>query len=351
MAITAKMSRSVESREPAIPESWMADGLRIFSGTSNPVLAGKIADVVGVGLGRARIDLFPDGETIVKLEDDVRGRDCFVVQSTCPPVNDKLMELLIFIDCLRRASVRRITAVMPYFGYARQDRKAEGRTPITAKLVANLLTEAGADRVLAMDLHTDQLQGFFDIPVDHLTAMPVICDFIRSKRLKNTVVVSPDVGNIKMANAYAARLDSELAVIDKRRTGGDCAEACRIIGDVRGKTVLMFDDMITTGGTVSEAVKLLRAQGAERFIVSATHAVFAGPAVERLAALELDQIIVSDSIPISDEVRSRLPNIEVRSVAKLMGEAIRRIHLNQSVSALFEKSVARASHSKKRTGG
>jgi len=341
MATTAKPKRSVEACAHITENNAVEGGLRLFGGTSNPDLAAKIAGHIGIALGRARIERFPDGETLVKLEDDVRGRDCFVVQSTCPPVNEHLMELLIFIDCLRRASARRITAVIPYFGYARQDRKAEGRTPITAKLVANLLTEAGANRIIAMDLHADQIQGFFDIPVDHLTALPVICEFIKAKKLSNTVTVSPDVGNLKTANAYAARLGGDLAVIDKRRITGDCTEATRIIGDVKGKTVLLFDDMITTGGTVSKAVSILRDHGAGRFFVCATHPVFAGQAADRLVAARVDQGVVTDTIPISDEVRRKLPNIEIRAVSGLIAQAIERIHLNQSVSALFDQNCSR----------
>jgi ribose-phosphate pyrophosphokinase len=281
------------------------------------------------------VDRFPDGEVIIKLEDDVRGRDCFIVQSTCPPVNENLMELLIFIDCLRRASARRITAVIPYFGYARQDRKAEGRTPITAKLVANLISQAGAHRVLAMDLHADQIQGFFDIPVDHLTAVPVIAKYVDSLHLHDCVVVSPDVGNVKQANNYAERLGADLAVIDKRRTGGASTIATRVIGDVKNKTVLLFDDMITTAGTASEAVRILRENGARKFLLAATHAVFAGPAIQRLKTAKLDYLVATNTIPLSEQVKSELPNINVLSVAQLLGEAINRIHLNQSVSALF----------------
>ncbi|MEP0841814.1 MAG: ribose-phosphate pyrophosphokinase [Phycisphaerae bacterium] len=310
-------------------------GLRIFSGSSNPDLVKAIAESLGVVRGSAHVGRFPDGETIIKLEDDVRGRDCFVVQSTCPPVNENLMELLIFMDCLRRASARRITAVIPYFGYARQDRKAEGRTPITAKLVANLVTTAGAHRVLGMDLHADQLQGFFDLPVDHLTAMPVIAAHVESLGLTDTVVVSPDVGNVKQASAYATRLGTDMAVIDKRRLGGDVTKASRIIGDVSGRTVLMFDDMITTGGTATEAIRILRRHNAKRFLLAATHAVFAGPAVERLAEAGVDWICVTDTIPLSPEIQKKLPQIQVLSVAGLLGEAIRRIHCNESISALF----------------
>jgi len=314
-------------------------GLKIFGGTSNPQLTAAICRSLGVEVGRVDCSRFPDGETIIKLEEDVRGKDCFVVQSTCPPVNENLMELLIFIDCLRRASARRITAVIPYFGYARQDRKAEGRTPITAKLVANLISEAGAHRVLAMDLHADQIQGFFDIPVDHLTAMPVIARHVAGLNLRDCVVVSPDVGNVKQANNYADRLGADLAVIDKRRVGGASTIASRVIGDVRNKSVLLFDDMITTAGTASEAVRILRQNGARDFLLGATHPVFAGPAVERIANAQINHICVTDTIPLTDAIRSRLPQITVLSVAPLLGEAIRRIHLNKSVSALFHNGV------------
>ncbi|MBI4581285.1 MAG: ribose-phosphate pyrophosphokinase [Planctomycetes bacterium] len=310
-------------------------GLKIFGGTSNMPLTEAIAHSLGVKAGVANIDRFPDGETLIKLEDDVRGRDCFIVQSTCPPVNETLMELLIFIDCLIRASARRITAVIPYFGYARQDRKAEGRTPITAKLVANLITQAGAHRVLAMDLHAEQIQGFFDLPVDHLSALPVIADHIRTLNIKDAVVVSPDVGNVKKATHYAQQLHLEMAVIDKRRVDGATTVASRVMGDVKGKTVLLFDDMITTGGTATEAMRILRENGAERFLVGATHPVFAAPAIERLEAAKADWIVVTDTIPLAPAVRKRLPQITVLSTARLLGEAIRRIHLNQSVSALF----------------
>lgn len=313
--------------------------LKVFGGSSNLALVDRIAEVLHIQAGRAKIDRFPDGETIIKLEDDVRGRDCFVVQSTCPPVNEHLMELLIMIDCLRRASARRITAVIPYFGYARQDRKAEGRTPITAKLVANLISTAGAHRVLAMDLHAEQIQGFFDLPVDHLTAMPVIAEHVANLGLKDCVVASPDVGNVKQARAYAQHLHAELAVIDKRRLGGDRTVAARVIGDVEGKTVLLFDDMITTGGTASEGVRILREHGAKQFLLAATHAVFAGQAVERIQQAKVDWLCVTDTIPLRGEVRQALPQITVLSVAELLGEAIRRIHLDQSVSAMFNNGV------------
>jgi len=244
--------------------------------------------------------------------------------------------LLIFIDCVRRASARRITAVIPYFGYARQDRKTEGRTPITAKLVANMIAKAGADRVLTMDLHADQIQGFFDIPLDHLLAEPVIAKHFEEKNLDKIVIVSPDVGNMKTTNAYASRLSGELAVIDKRRSTGDSIEIVNLIGSVDGCDVLMFDDMITTAGTVCGAAKFLRQRGARSITVSATHPIFAGSAVDRICESGIDAICVTDTVPLSPEAREKLNNLTVLSVAELMGEAIRRIHRNESVSALFE---------------
>jgi len=322
------------------PPAVKRDKLRVFGGSGNPALAKKIATSLRLKLGNANVERFPDGEILVKLEDDVRGRDCFIVQPTCPQVNENLMELLIFIDSLRRASARRITAVIPYFGYARQDRKSEGRTPITAKLVANLITEAGADRVLTMDLHAEQIQGFFDIPVDHLTAEPVISKHFLELNLKDTVVVSPDVGNMKKANAYLVRLGGELAVIDKRRLAGDQTVASRIVGGdmINGRSVLMFDDMITTAGTVTEAAKLVRSYGASAVYVSATHPVLVGPALDRLDSAGIDKICVTDTIPLREETRQRLPNITVLSVADLMGKAIWRIHRNESISALFNNA-------------
>jgi ribose-phosphate pyrophosphokinase len=311
--------------------------LKIFGGRGNPVLGRRICESLGIDMGEANITSFPDGETVVKLEDDVRGRDCFIIQSTCPPVDSNLMELLIFIDSLRRASAKRITAVIPYFGYARQDRKAEGRTPITAKLVANLLTEAGAHRVLTMDLHADQIQGFFDIPLDHLTAEPVITEYVRGLDLENTVVVSPDLGNMKKSHGYAACLGADIAVIDKRRIDDQNTRAVNIIGEVEGKTVLMFDDMVTTAGTICEAAKLLRERGVSDIYVAATHGVFAGPALERLKAANLNLLCVTDTVYPLAEAKQRLPCLQVLSVADLMGQAILRIHNNESVSELFKK--------------
>lgn len=312
-----------------------ANAIKVFGGTASTELTERICGYLHVERAQATVSAFPDGETLVKIEDDVRGKDCFIVQSTCPPVNDNTMQLLIFIDSLRRASARRITAVMPYYGYARQDRKAEGRTPITAKLVANMLTTAGADRVLTMNLHADQIQGFFDIPLDHLTAAPVLAKHFADGPQRDSVLLSPDVGNVKFGNEFASRLGSDLAVIHKRRVSGDSTVAVSIIGNVKGKNVMMFDDMITTAGTVCEAAKLVREHGAKGIYVAATHGVFAAPAVDRLAAAGLNEIVVTDTIPVRAEVKQRLPNLTVLSVADLIGEAIRRIHEHRSVSALF----------------
>lgn len=311
------------------------NGIVIFGGSASLDLTSKICDYLAIKRGRALVSSFPDGETVLKIEDDVRGKDCFVVQSTSPPVNDNLMELLIFIDSLRRASAKRITAVIPYYGYARQDRKSEGRTPITAKLVANMLVTAGVDRVLTMNLHADQIQGFFDIPLDHLTAAPVLAKHFMDRDLHDAVLVSPDVGNIKFGSDFASRIGGELAVIHKRRISGTETVAVNIIGDVKGKKVMMFDDMIATAGTVSEAARLVRKHGATEVYVAATHAVFAGPAVERLSAAELSEIVVTDTIALPDEVKSGLKNLTVLSVADLVGEAIRRIHEHRSISELF----------------
>src|SRR6187549_1785817 len=257
-----------------------ADKIKVFTGRANPQLAQKVCDYLQIPLGRGRTELFPDGELIVKVEEDVRGRDCFIVQPTSHPVNAHLMELMIWVDCLKRASARRVTAVMPYFGYARQDRKDEGRTPITAKLVANLIERSGADRVVAVDLHAAQVQGFFDIPVDHLSASPVIVKWFKNLNLHNRVFASPDVGNVKRAQVYANMLGGEISIIDKRRKSGTKTEAKNIIGDVEGKNVLMIDDMITTAGTITEAVRIVKEKGAKDVYIAATHAVFAPPAME-----------------------------------------------------------------------
>jgi ribose-phosphate pyrophosphokinase len=310
--------------------------LKIFSGNGNLPLAEKIAAYLGTSLGKGRVAKFPDGEMLIKVEEDVRGRDVFIVQSTCDPVNDNLMELLIFIDCIRRASAARITAVLPYFGYARQDRKDEGRVPISAKLVANLLTTAGVDRILTVDLHAAQIQGFFDIPVDHLTAEPVISYYLKQLDLNgDLMLVSPDVGNVKRARAYAQRFNVDLAIIDKRRVSGSDIVIENIIGNVQDKTVLMVDDLIATAGTICNAAKLCMERGAKSVSVAATHPVLCGPAIERLSSTPIKQLIVTDTIPLSQSAKENLPNTHVLTVSELLGEAIRRIHRNESVSNLF----------------
>ncbi len=315
--------------------------MKVFGGTSNTNLARSICDYMGVPVGKARIEAFPDGEKIIKLEDDVRGRDCFVVQSTCEPVDSHLMELLIFLDCLRRASAKRVTAVIPYFGYARQDRKDAGRVPITAKLVANLITTAGADRVLSVDLHAKQLQGFFDIPVDHLLAEPVFVKYITEKNIKNLTVVAPDVGNMKTAAHYASALGGQLAIIHKRRISGIEISCDEIIGEVSGRNIVMCDDIISTAGTVCGAADLCKQRGAKSVIVGATHGVFAGQAPERLNKSGFDEVIVTDTIALKDKTRA-ISNLKMLSVAELLGEAIKRIHRNESISKMFENSYSKA---------
>ncbi|MHC4637275.1 MAG: ribose-phosphate diphosphokinase [Planctomycetota bacterium] len=313
---------------------FLNDNIKIFAGRSNAGLASEVCRYLEIPQGGARIDRFPDGEKFIRIEDDVRGRDCFVVQSTCKPVDDNLVELLIFLDCLRRASAKRITAVIPYFGYARQDRKDEGRVPITAKLVANLMTTAGADRVLAIDLHAQQLQGFFDIPVDHLSGEMVLSKYFRSKKIDNLTVVSPDVGNIKMAARYADGLGGELAIVHKKRISGKEVEAQEIIGDVKDRNILLCDDIIATAGTLCSAAELLKIRGARMIYVAASHGVLAGQALERLEQSPIDEVVITDTIPLSDTA-SKLKNIRVLTVSAMLGEAIKRIHRNESVSSLF----------------
>jgi ribose-phosphate pyrophosphokinase len=312
------------------------ENLKVFSGTSNPALAEAVCGHLALEVGKAKIERFPDGEKVVKLEDDVRGRDCFVIQSTCKPVDENLMELLIYLDCLRRASASRITAVIPYFGYARQDRKDEGRVPITAKLVANLIATSGANRVLAIDLHAAQVQGFFDIPVDHLSGEIVLSKYFRAKDIGKLTVVSPDVGNIKIASRYASHLGGELAIVHKKRVGGAEVEAKEIIGEVEGRNILMCDDIIATAGTMCSAAELVRQRGAEKIYVGATHGIFAPPALERLSEAPIDETVVTDTIPLNDEATA-LRGIKVLSVSPLLAEAIKRIHTNESVSSLFDE--------------
>ncbi len=307
----------------------------VFSGTSNPGLAESACRYLNLELGKADISCFPDGEKFIRLESDVRGRDVFVIQSTCGPVDENLVELLIFLECLRRASAARVTAVIPYFGYARQDRKDTGRVPITAKLMANLITSAGANRVLSIDLHANQLQGFFDIPMDHLTAEPVIVKYLAQKRLTDLTVVAPDVGNMKTASRYATALGAELAIIHKRRLTGQEVLCEEIIGTVEDRNIIMVDDMISTAGTVCGAAKMAKDRGAKRIVVGATHGVFAGPAIKRLAASPIDEVFVTDTIPLQAAAQE-IKNLNVLSIAPFLGEAIRRIHSNESLSSMFQ---------------
>lgn len=312
----------------------LSSELSILTGNANPQLAKAICRELKVPLGRSLVGRFSEGEVRVMINENVRGKDVFVVQPTCPPVNDNLMELLIMLDALRRASARRITAVVPYYGYARQDRKDQPRVPITAKLVANLITSAGANRVLTMDLHAGQIQGFFDIPLDHLFAVGVFEQYVRRKRLKPLVVVSPDVGGIKMARAYAKRLRAGLAIVDKRRGGPETTEVMHILGEVRGKTCLLVDDLIATGGSLVEAAAALKRAGAREVYGCITHPVLSGPAISRIAASPLKELIVTDTIPL--DPGRRHPKIHVLSVAGLLSEAIRRIHYEVSISVLFD---------------
>jgi ribose-phosphate pyrophosphokinase len=315
--------------------------LKVFAGRAGRGLAESMCRALEIEVASGRAEPFPDSELMVKVDEDVRGRDCFVVQSTCEPVNDNLMELLIFVDCLRRASARRITAVIPYFGYARQDRKDEGRVPITAKLGANLITAAGADRVLCMDLHAAQIQGFFDIPVDHLPAAPVILDYVEKHRaeLGNLVVVSPDIGNVKVANWFADHLGCEWAIIDKRRTSGFEVSTRNVIGDVADRTVLMIDDMISTGGTICEAASIVMEHGATDVIAAATHGVFVGTALSRIAAAPISRVVVTDTIADGERLRPIKDKLFRLSVGPLLGEAVYRIHHNLSVSAMFQQAA------------
>jgi len=309
--------------------------LRLFSGTSNPELAAEIAAYLGVPDGPRVIKRFADGELYIQIQESIRGCDVFLIQPTCAPVNDHLMELLIMVDACRRASARQITAVIPYYGYARADRKTAGRESINAKLVANLLTKSGVDRVLAMDLHSNQIQGYVDIPCDHIYGSPVLVDYLSTRDLGEVVVVSPDVGGVARARGFAKQMnDAPLAIIDKRRSGHNVAESLTVIGDVAGKTAVLIDDMIDTGGTICAGARLLRERGATRVLACATHAVFSPPAIERLSAPGLfEEVIVTNSIPLSDE--RRFPQLQVLSVANMLGEAIWRIHDESSVSSMF----------------
>ena len=308
--------------------------LKIFSGRAHPALAQEICAYLGIPLGHLTLYNFSDGEDYCQIDENVRGADVFVVQPTCSPVNDHVMELLILLDAFRRSSASRITAVLPYFGYARQDKKDKPRVPIAAKLMADLLTAAGADRILTMDLHAAQIQGFFNIPVDHLFAAPVILDAIRKLQLDDLVIVSPDVGGLTRARAIAKRLEASLAVIDKRRTGKNETEILNVVGDVAGRDVLILDDIIDTAGTLVQAAAALGTGGAKRTYAAAVHGVFSGPALERIEGSKLETLLVTNTIPV-DAAIARCPRIRPLSVAPLLGEAIQRIHDGASVSSLF----------------
>ncbi len=312
----------------------MLKELKVFTGNANPALAQEICDHLSVPLAKASVKSFSDGEIMVEIKENVRGRDVFVVQPTCQPSNQNLMELLVMIDALKRASAARITAVIPYFGYARQDRKVAPRTPITSKLVADLITTAGAQRVLCVDLHAGQIQGFFNIPVDHLYAAPVVLDDIKSRFSGEVVVVSPDAGGTERARAFAKRLNAGLAIIDKRRSAANVSEVMHIIGDVDGKTCIIVDDMIDTAGTLCQAATALKAHGAGDVHATATHAVLSGPALERINASALKEVLISNTIPAEAKV-IECPRLRIISVAKLLAEAIHRIHGDESVSSLF----------------
>jgi len=313
----------------------MSYELKIFTGNANRPLAEEIAQYLHVPLGNAEVSRFSDGEVFVQINENVRGTDVFVVQPTCPPVNDSLMELLIMLDAFKRSSAHRITAVLPYYGYARQDRKVQGRMPISAKLVADLMEAAGADRVLALDLHAGQIQGFFSIPVDHLFAGPVVMiDYLRKKDLRDPVVVSPDAGGVERARAIAKRLDAGLAIIDKRREGPNSAVAMHLIGDVEGHDAIVIDDMIDTAGTLIQAVGAIQREGARRILACGVHPVLSGPAIERIKASPIEEVVVTNSIPLAADKRAAA-RITVLTVAPLLGEAIRRIHDEESVSTLF----------------
>ncbi len=308
--------------------------LRIFSGNSNLPLTLEICGILGTPLGKASVRNFSDGEIQVDIDESVRGMDVFVIQSTCTPGNTNLMELLIMIDALKRASASRITAVLPYYGYARQDRKVSPRAPITAKLVADLITTAGANRVLTIDLHAGQIQGFFNIPVDHLFAAPVLLDYIRSRFREDLVIVSPDAGGVERARAFAKRLKAKLAIIDKRREGPNVAKFMNIIGEVEGLQAIILDDIVDTAGTLIESAAALASKGAKRVVACCTHPVLSGPAVERINASIIEEVTVTNTIPLKPEAIGN-SKFKVLSVAKLLAEAIKRIHCNESVSSLF----------------
>ncbi len=312
----------------------MLKSISLFSGNANQPLAAAMAGYLEVPLGRAKASRFSDGEISVEIGENVRGVDVYLMQSTCTPVNDSIMEMLIMADALRRSSAASITAIMPYYGYARQDRKVAGRTPITAKLVADLISTSGIDRVVTVDLHAGQIQGFFNVPVDNLYAMPVLLESLRQMPLQDAVMVSPDAGGVERARAYAKRLNASLAIIDKRRERANVSEVMHIIGDVKGRDCVLLDDMIDTAGTLTNAARALHEQGARKIYAAATHAVLSGPAVNRIVDSPLTEVIVTDTIPLRDEAKA-CAKFRVATVSKLLGEAVRRIHNSDSISSLF----------------
>jgi len=312
------------------------DELELFTGNSNPALAREVAEHLGVHLGQAEVGRFPDGEVMVEIRENVRGGDCFVLQSICHPPNDNLMELLLLMDALRRASAKRITAVIPYFGYSRQDRKVAPRVPISAKLVADLITTAGASRVMTVDLHAGQIQGFFNIPVDNLFAMPVLIPYLRKRADANRVtVVSPDAGGVERARAFAGRLNASLAIIDKRRRRASEVAEMQLVGEVKGSVAMLIDDMIDTAGTVTEAAKVVSKAGAIEVIACATHPILSDPACERLNHSHIKELITTNTMPLRPKAQAELSNAKVLSVGSLIAEAVRRIHNEESVSSLF----------------
>jgi ribose-phosphate pyrophosphokinase len=313
----------------------MESRIKMFCGNSNPALAEKICANLGMPLGQAKVKNFSDGEIMVEIGENVRGRDTYVVQSTCSPTNNNLMELLIMMDALKRASAATITAVIPYYGYARQDRKVAPRTPITSKLVADLITRAGADRVVTIDLHAGQIQGFFDIPVDNLYAAPVILEHLKRRFTHDRIVmVSPDAGGTERARAFAKRLECTLAIIDKRRTSPNVAEVMHLVGDVRDKIAIILDDMIDTAGTLTQAARALKEHGARTIYACATHGVFSGPAIDRINASDIEEVVITNTIPLGEKA-ALTSKIKVLSIAELLAETVRRIHEDESVSSLF----------------
>lgn len=315
---------------------YNSTALKVFAGNANPALADEICSILKINLGKALVGRFPDGEAEIKIEENVRGADCFIVQPTCYPANDNIMELLLIMDALRRASAGRITAVLPYYGYGRQDRKAEPRVPISSKLVADLIQASGADRVLTMDLHAGQIQGFFNIPVDHLYSSPVIIDYFKKKPFTadpdKITVVSPDAGGVERARAFAKRLGADLAIVDKRRISSKEASVMNIVGEVSGKTVIIIDDMVDTAGTLCKAVDALKKAGAVKVYAGCAHAILAGPALDRLNQCGIEELVVTNSIPLK---ATKPPYITVLSIGRLMADAIDRIHCGSSISELF----------------